>query len=279
MAKKKKSQSLSERINRLANAIGAKVPPDLGKIKGELVQLGVSAEALEEGTGISESESKIATVEQALEQSNAENEKLKAELRSAQVKARNYKEELKRKEDKKWDIPDIQFSILQWLPSELSGSALKLTEVARDLKIPVDEAEIHFDTLRQMGLATALPNEVKGTTWRRSMEGNKFVVAKRWAGEGDPPKENKPGHGHPDLSKPEQIALLLMTRNDGEGAFESEIANELGISVLATTLVLSTLRGKEMATDGGEPQATYGQGQKWWLLTAGKEYLAERGLL
>jgi len=278
---KKKNESLTKRIETLISRVGEKPEPTFGQLKSELVNCRTLAQTLEDGEAIREAEAQIAVLQAALEesktarqQSDAENEKLKAELKSAQVKARRYQEELKKKEEKKWDIPDIQFQILKVLPSETSGSPLRLKQVAYAVKIPVDEAEIHFDTLKQMGLATKLDNDSMGTTWRRSLEGNKLVVSKRLAGE----EADQKAYKHADLPEAQHEALLMIGGSPN-GANEDAIAEKLGATMLSTRRYLGQLREADMATAGNEPQATYGTGDMWWLLENGTEYLAERNLL
>jgi predicted transcriptional regulator len=273
---KKKSQSLTKRIAALINRVGEKPEPTFGDIKSELVECLGLAETLENGAAVREAEAKIAALETALEESNLENVNLKAELSAANAEIETFRVEQKKREEKETEIDPTQFQILQRLPSQSSGDWLRIDEIATAVKIPVDEAEVYINGLEELDLVFFQPHEPRGGGWRRTAEGNKLIVAKRWAGEEEPKGKKRK---HADLSKPEEIALLMMTRNDGEGATEAEIAKELGISVLAATLVLSALREKEMATDGDEPQQTYGTSPEWWLLKNGKEYLAERGLL
>jgi predicted transcriptional regulator len=81
-----------------------------------------------------------------------------------------------------------------------------------------------------------------------------------------------------NLPKPHHQILLLLG-GSREGVEEDDIATKLGINILLVRTYLKSLRRDEMATDGDEPQATYGAGQDWWILDKGVEYLAERGLL
>ncbi len=260
MAKKKKSQSLTERINGLANAIGAKAPPDLGTIKGELIQLGVLVEALEEGAIIGDAETKIESLE-------AELENLKTEVEAFRAERKKQEQEKKRE-----DIPDIQSEILKRLPSQSEGW-LKIDEISQTVGIPIDETEVHLYRLRKAGLAIGRTTYGR-SLWRRTIRGSEMVVAKRLAGEEDEKKAYK----HADLPK-EQHEALAMIGSDPEGANENAIAERIGASLMLTQRYLRKLREAEMATDGDEPQATYGTGQIWWLKEKGEDYLAERDLL
>jgi predicted transcriptional regulator len=274
---KKKDQSLTDRIAALINRVGEKPAPGMDVIKSALVPCLSLAESLEEGAAIRDAETQITVLEAALEKSDAEIGKLQGELQSLNTEVEAFRAERKKQqeEERKREIPPIQFKILKMLPTE-HGGGLIMEEIAKAAKIPFDEAELYLGALESAKLVSNRYNALAVIIWYRTKTGNSLVVAKRWAGEAQPDGKKRK---HADLSKPEEIALVMMTRDGGEGATEPEIAKELGISVLAVTLVLATLRGKNMATDGDEPQESYGTGQTWWLLKAGKEYLDERGLL
>src|SRR5205085_5356159 len=113
---------------------------------------------------------------------------------------------------------------------EHGGGGLAMNAISHRLSIPLDETEIHVDFLEKARLVAWETDQFDQMVWRRTKDGNRLVVAKRLSGE--EPKETK--KKHPDLSKPEEIALCLMAQNNGAGATEAEIAKELGISELAT---------------------------------------------
>jgi hypothetical protein len=258
-------RTLTERLEAIINS------PEATPLKGRLIKLLRSVKLLESGHAARKKEAKIAALK-------AQNEDLRIRLQAVQAQIDQYRAEQAQQDEKKQGIDPTQFTILQRLASESECHWLKIDEIARAVKIPVDEAEIYVNGLKKLGLASFHPHEPGGGGWHRTAEGNTLVVAKRWAGEEEEPKEKK--RKHADLSKPQEIALLMTARHNGDGATEPEIAQQLGISVLAARLVLKVLREKEMATDGDEPQADYGTGEIWWwILKDGMEYLSERGKL
>jgi hypothetical protein len=236
-------------------------------MKSELVECLGLAETLQDGAAIRDAEAKATILE-------AENSNLKIELKALQTEVEAFRAERKQREEKERDIDPTQFKILKRLPSQYVGRGLTVEEISRLLHIRLDDLEVYMNGLDKMGFIAEERHEIEGLTWRRSTTGNEFVVAKRWAGE-DEPEETK--RKHADLSKPEEIALAIIAGGGSEGAEESEIAKQLAVSPLATTLVLVTLREKSMVAEVEE--ATYTATPMWRLQRDGMEYLAERGKL
>jgi DNA-binding transcriptional ArsR family regulator len=274
---RKSPKSLKSRIDALINAVGETPPPSFAKIKSELVTCAGLAEALEDGAAVRKAKAKIARLESALEKSNAENSNLKVELQEASAKIERFKAEQKQREQKEREIPEIQFEILERLPSEQSGDYIVVSEVARRIGKPIDETEVHIRKLEKAGLVIGTYEASDALVWRRSITGNELVLAKRLAGEDQGQK--KPDQ-QGNLSVPEQIVLLVVARNKGIAAPEilKKVARGLPTATLPLIdLLLITLREKKMATDGNAPD--YGAPRRWIALRDGLEYLAERGLL
>jgi predicted transcriptional regulator len=189
MAKKTK-QSLAQRIKSLINRVGAEPQPTLGLIKSELMGCLGLAQTLENSEVISELEDEVTVLETALKKSNLENSNLQTELQSLKTEVDTFRAERRKQEDenRRQDIDDIQFQILEQLGSPTTCDWLKLGEIARAVNIPVDEAEVYMDGLNDLGLVFYHPHEPGGGGWLRTAKGNKLVVAKRWAGEGEPKK-------------------------------------------------------------------------------------------
>ncbi len=262
MAKK----SLKKRIDDLIDALGGAEKPTFAKIRSELVSIGTLVEALEDAQALAEKDARIADLE-------AEFENLKVTLQTANTELETFRAEREKQEEENRELPEIQLEILRRLPSKHGGIGLTVPQIWREVNGRLDEIEIHVDKLEKAGLI-AWHMEADGEKfWRRTMAGNELVVAKRLAGE-----EDKKAHKHADLPK-EQHEALLMIGSDPEGANENSISAKVGASILLTQRNLRKLREAGMATDGDEPQETYGTGQMWWLLERGEEYLAERDLL
>jgi len=270
MAKKK---SLKERIDALVNALGAAEKPSSAQIRNELVALALDVEALENGKALAEKDARISDLEAALEKSDVELGNLKVLLEEAGGELATFRVEQKKREEKEREINPTQLKILQRLGSPASCEWLNIDEIARALKIPVDEAEIYVEGLeKKLGLIFFHPHEPGGGGWLRTAEGNKLVVAKRWAGE----EQEQNTHKYVDLPEIEHRLLTCITGFD-DGIDESSLACFLGKTVELVRFTLRKLEKAEMATDGDEPD--YGTGRRWYLLEKGNEYLAERGLL
>jgi hypothetical protein len=236
-------------------------------------------EALEEGAGIRDAEAKITILE-------TENANLKVELQALKTEVEAFRAERKQQEQekKREEIPEIQYEIVKWLPSQHGGNRRNVHEIAHAFNVPVDETEIHIDRLQKAGLIEH-SFTAQATVWCRSMKGNVLVLAKRLAG--DEKAEQKPKqYKRAALSIPEQLVLLKLVGRD-EGVTADEIVDKVNASLpttgLPTTnlplaqLLLIKLREKKMATDGDEPD--YGTPRTWVILKEGLEYLAERNLL
>lgn len=252
------------------------------------------AEALENGHAARKAEKKVARLKTALEQSkeaqekaesardqsNAENSDLKAVLQAVNTEITTLRAEREKQGEKEGDIRPIQLKILRRLPSAQSGRWLKITEIARSVNIPVDEAEIHTDVLKDAGLAIMQPDHRNVLTWHRTSEGNRLVYAMRLAGdeEGGEKEEIKVTRSkHGKLTHPEEIALVTMAERPDEGATEPEIAKALEYTAAQTAFILLLLSQKTMAVASSEPD--YGTGVTWYILNNGLEHLAERKLL
>lgn len=268
---KKKDQSLTERISALINRVGEKPAPGMDVIKSALVPCLSLAESLEEDAVIREAEARVAVLEKALEDSNTEKGQLQTELESLRTEVEGFKEEQRERERK---IDPMLFKILQRLPSQAESKWVKIDEISRVLKTPVDEAEVYMNGLEKLGLAFFHHHEPGGGGWHRTTEGNTLVVAKRWAGDKEDQKK------FADLSESEEIILEMLK----SGGLSEDILHirliALGsrISIEKTVYVLRGMKEKGFVNYNPDEQ-TYGQRHTWWMTDAGTDYLAERDKL
>ena len=278
MAKK----SLKKRIDDLIDALGRAKKPTLAEIRSELVSLGTIAESLEDGQALAEKDARITALETELRDL-----KIALDVATGEIEAFRAEREKQEEEEKKKEIPPAQYKILKWLPSRSGGNRQDVREIARAIKLPVDETEIHIDRLAKAHLIEHSFNQYDATVWCRSMSGNELVLAKRLAGEEEaeePKAQTEPRH---DLVQLEQLVLLAVAQDDVDGVTAEEITEYLATalptigqpiaSVPMVQLLLIKLREKKMATDGD--RSTYGTPPRWHILRAGMEYLAERDRL
>lgn len=273
MAKKK---SLKERIDALVNAFGAAEKPSSAQIRNELVALALDVEKLEDGQALAQKDARISDLEAALEKSDVELGNLKLLLEEAGGELEAFRTAQEERQEKEREIDPVQFQILQRLHSESECKWLRIDEIARALKIPVDEAEVYVEGLDKRGLVVFHYHEPGGGGWHRTAEGNKWVVAKRWAGEEEQPNANN------DLGENAQKVLILIAREDGLD--ETAIAERMGIRLSVIRRILRILREKDLATDKEEPGEAFTSsegpvGPTWRLLIKGEDYLAERSSL
>jgi DNA-binding IscR family transcriptional regulator len=279
----KTPKSLKQRIDDLANAMGGSQKPAYADVRSQLFDFSAAAEELQNGASIREAEEKIARLEEAnealkaeKEEFNAEKEYLKVQLLEAKYEIDRFREEEKEREKKEQEIDPKQFQILQLLASESECKWLKIAEIARSMKFPIDEAEVYINGLENLGLVIFHPHEPGGGGWHRTAEGNKWVVAKRWGDEEEQPNANK------DLGETAQKVLILIAREDGLD--ETAISERIGIRLSVIRRVLRLLREADMATDAEEPGEAFTSsegpvGPTWRLLIKGEDYLAERSSL
>jgi len=260
MAKK----SLKKRIDALVDALGGAQKPTFAEIRSELVAVGAIAQELEDGQALSEKEAAIAALE-------AENENLKVELEAANAELEAFRADRRKQEyqNQQKEMPPVQFEILNRLSHE-SGYGDTLNEIAAVAKITVDEAEIHMDRLRKAGFAKRKYTWADDWLWRRTMAGNEYVIAKRLAGEAEIPERYRSKHA--DLPRKQHEAVLALARHEGAADVEQIVAEIGRTSIFQTENVLQALKKARFADCGDDPET-------WWLLEAGKDYLAERGLL
>jgi hypothetical protein len=264
------TKSLKKRIDELVNVLGKALTPHLtADIRGELVELGGLVKALENGQAAAEQEARITDLETQLGN-------LQVALETANVEIETFRAERKKREEKEREIDPTQFKILDLLPNEHGGGRwLKINEIARALEIPVDEAEVYILGMEKLRLAFFHTHEPGGGGWLRTAEGNKVVVARRWAGE---EKETPKAYKHPDLPE-RQHAVLVALGSDLDGLTEETIAEKAGLELPRTIRALRLLSKAGMATDGGSDAVVFGDGALWWILERGEEYLEERDLL
>lgn len=284
---------------RIEELIGTITKLDRTQIKAKLVRFLRLAKALEDSSAARKAKSKIARLEAALEkaeaaqqesdaaleQSNTELGKLRGELQTVQAEIKQYQAERKKQDESKRKIAPIQFQILERLGSPSSCDWLNLGEIARALKIPLDEADLLVKGLDDLQMIFFHPHEPGGGGWLRSAKGNMEVVAKRWAsGEGDQ-KQRK----YTDLPKAQHDALVIIAANV-DGISENEIAKKLGQTRARIRPHLNALSDAEMATGGEEPGSTItawnsvtgeesDSSPVWTALRKGSEYLDERDAL
>ena len=261
---KKRSKSITERVNELVYKLDEVLPPeDGGFIKGKLSQISELVEALEEGSGVREAETKIETLEQQIAN-------LELQLNAANAENDRFKDEEKKKEREDRDIKGIQSQILQRLGSPSSCEWLNVGEIARALKIPVDEAEVYIEGLDGLGLIFFHPHEPGGGGWLRTAKGNRLAVAKRWGGEEEQPSANK------GLGDNATKVLILIAREDGLD--ETAIAERMKIRLSVIRRILRTLREDGYATDAEKPGEAFAtsdgpSGPIWKLLIKGEDFL------
>ena len=151
---------------------------------------------------------------------------------------------------------------------------MKSDEIARALKIELDETDAYIDGLKERGLVIWHHHEPGGGGWRRTDEGNRLAVAKRWAGEeGEPPKTYK----YADLPPIQHEILLLIAAGESDGERETYIASKLEKTLGLIRYNLKQIEEADLAADPGLPD--YGAGRCYYLRDKGAEYLAERDLL
>jgi hypothetical protein len=279
------TKTLKSRIDELISSLQE---VDRTQIKAALVKFARIAEALEDGTATRKTDAKIARLKSALETSKSnyaaayvalenscsEIKDLQSELQTMQAEIAKYQEERAKEEESKREIPPIQFEILRRLGSPATCDWLDLGQIARALKIPVDEAELYVDGLGKLGLVFFHPHEPGGGGWLRTTEGNKIAVAKRWAGE----EGDRTQHKYPDLPGA-QHKVLVALGSDLDGLTEETIAEKAGLELPRTIRALRLLRKAGMATDGGSEAVVFADGALWCILERGEEYLEERDLL
>lgn len=218
-----------------------------------------------------------------------DNERLKAELESlkkdsaAQIQIlRSELDALLKKqaerEQKEAELPEPQMRILWGLPST-SEPAVSLSQLYAQLNMPRDEFDVHFGQLEKLRYATTASDGWGGSgAARRTDAGNKYVLAKRMAGE-EPPRTKK----YANLPEIEEAMLLMMIGED-EGINEEVIHGQLqhsGVQI-SFEMVKFTLRQMEKRTrfcHHDPMEATYGTGHTWGIMPTGLEYFAERGKL
>ena len=93
------SASLKSRIDKLWNALGGKSKPDVGAIRGVLAQWSTLADELESGQSSIEAEKKIAVLEKAIVELEAQNKATEAKLQYAESQAVNLQSELEATRD------------------------------------------------------------------------------------------------------------------------------------------------------------------------------------
>jgi len=272
MAKK----SLKKRIDDLVDALGGGKKPTFPEIRSALVAIGIDAETLENSQALAEKDARIADLEVALEKTNNELRNLNVSLEKASSELEAFAEEQEEREKQDADLPEIQFRILKQLPL-VHQHGHRLDRIAWGAGIPMDEAEIHLDALckRKPQLARKEPTWpfIHETGWKRTMAGNRYVVARRLAGE-----EEEKIYRYADLPKVQHDTLLLIAARQGAGATESYVAERLGTTFGATRYAFNALKECDFAADPFEDERP-GDERTFYLRAVGAEYLNERGLL
>lgn len=192
-----------------------------------------------------------------------------------------FRDEQKEREKKEAEPNDIQLRILIALPSESEGG-VTVRDISKRLSMDIGDMDFHLAWMRQHQYAICWRDVTETWHWNRTIKGQGYIMAKRLAGE-EGEEHQAQAETHPDLTKLEQIVLLIVAK--GEGETVEEITKHLAVPTMGkptatgpmVVLLLIKLREKGMATDGDE--STYGTAPRWHILRAGMEYLAERGLL
>lgn len=292
---KKKNQSLTERIAALINRVGEKPEPTFGDIKSELVECLGLAETMQDGAAVSEAESQIAVLKEALaqaeaareqadeflEQSDAENNDLRAALKAVNVEIETFRTERKKQEEekKREEMPDIQFEILQRLPTEHIGDGATLQGVARRAHLPPDEAAVHLNRLVKAGFAQQRRHDLGSgliMAWHRTIAGDELVLAKRLAGDEEAGEQE--AQEAPELTRSEQLVLLAVAAGNRAPSkilnYVAEAVPTVGPPTMTegtVLLLLVTLRGKKMVNE----ERISGTPSRWELSRSGRAYVAD----
>lgn len=264
MAKK----SLKKRIDDLVDALGGAEKPTLAQIRSDLVSIGTLVQELEDGQALAEKETTIAALKQ-------ENENLSVELQVANTELGTFRadREKQKEEERKKEIPIQQFDILRRLPSKHGGKGLTMLQLWREVKLRLDETEVHVDKLEKAGLIEWWHDTDDEKFWRRTLLGSELVIAKRLAGE----NEDEERYKHADLPKTEDSILDILAI-PGPGFRAGAIASGLDafFDTKVTEAKTAYLLG-EMKKRGFVEEDTI-EGI-WFLGDRGTEYLAERDRL
>lgn len=258
-------KSLIERIDDLIHALGRAEKPTPAQIRNDLYAIKRLAKKLQNGQSLAEKDARIADFEAELGNLNVLLERANSEIK-------RFREEQKEREKKEREIPDIQFEILECLPSEQSGLWFVIEEVARAIGRPVDETEVHLKRLKKRELVVSMINTYNALVWHRSDDGNEWVLAKSLAGD----EKTKKTHKYPDLPHPQHEALATLIPG---GVSEEEIACVLEKTMSSIRHTMRLLKGAGMAIDINDQDGPTGYGRCWSLMEKGEEYLAERDLL
>lgn len=267
---------LTKRIEDLAYAIG-KPEPYPGYFKGEFVNILASVQELENSAAVRDAEAKIAVLEEELGDLKIETKELQTEVEAFRAAERE-----KQEDERKKDLPDKQFEILEWLPSEYSGNWRGIVEIAAAVSLAVDVTEIHLSKLKKAGFAISRFNAYDAVVWHRSETGNELVLAKQLAGEAEVKKRYK----HPDLPELEDAildVLLALRPNQTAGVTSRQVWFELNTPPTSTTASEAkteyVLRNLKKQGFVGCEDGTYGTPDEWYLTDKANEYLAERDRL
>lgn len=166
------------------------------------------------------------------------------------------------------ELPDEQFRILKVLPSEEGGRWKTVSEISKALRIAPDEVEIHLDRLKADGLATDRFNPMDAHVWHRAMSGNKYVLAKRLAGEEDEDTEQTY-----DGLPPGAVQILLLIA-EGLRSTIPELASRIGKTEGFVESLVNLMGSKDLVSfdhSDGNPRA--------YITNPGTELLIRAGRL
>jgi len=170
-------RSLKNRIESLVSALGTSPPPAIPCIRGMLMEFAGLAEDLESGQSARDAETKIATLEAAFQQSESEKQQLKTNLEALNVEIDKL-----RAEPEQSERPEIEERLLVVLDYP-RGEVVYLSQICICLQIAEDVADYHLTRLQEAQYVTVSQCPVNGPGWRRTHEGNKYVIAMKHSGD------------------------------------------------------------------------------------------------
>lgn len=270
---------LSEKLSELSSE-WSKLPlngsiPNAGEVCGILGSLIGEAKNLELLAGTSDLAKEYESLKSLLKKGDADMSDLRAELEAMKKEIEALrKEKAEREEREKYpELPDEQLQVLRLLPPPGGSGALHQGEIAARLpSIPADELAEHLRHLDIGQYAIARYDALDALRWSRLEKGNRYVLAKRRAGEEEPAKRK----AYADLPELEHNMVVFIAKYPTDGRPERDVAYAVGTTPLKAGLRLTALREKGFVWANDE---TYGTDRQWLVQDMGLKYLDERGLL
>jgi hypothetical protein len=250
---------------RSLNALGGAKKPTAIQIRSELVAIGIQVETLENSQTLAEKDARISDLE-------AELHGLEVALNTANSELNRFREEQTEREKRETEINDTQFEILKRLPSKHGGTGLTMLQMWRETGQLLEELEIHVDWLERNTLIDWHVDHGE-KHWRRTILGNKLIVAKRLAGEEVTEEQPRERYKYPNLPEDEDWIVEFLNSRGGVATLP-QISDELDVSLEKAEYLLRSLEKKSFVRATLEVSPA-----EWWLLDEGADYLGERDRL